>query len=893
MKKLLLLLLFPTILHAQSGQITGRVIDASTGQGIVDAGIQLVGTTTGTPSGLDGRYKLVVPAGTVTIHVRRIGYGPKTVTGIVVTSGETVVQDITLTAANVQLAAVSVTATKERGTISEALNQQKNSTNVINAITSEQISRSPDGDAAQAAQRISGVTVQDGKYLQVRGLSERYTTAALNGVRIPSPEPERKVVPLDLFPASLIQEINTSKTFSPDQPGDFAGANVNIRTKEFPARKQVNYSVGFGGNTTVFNTTIPTAPRVGGELFGLVGPNRNIPSAIQNANFLGNVTPEETRNMVSQQRNIWNPIFRSGMGNGSFGMSAGGNTILGKQVGYVVSANYGYSEELRSDEVTAVGNQGPDNTVVPLTVLQGTTGRVGVQWGGIANISTLVGQNSRLALNTTFTRNADNDARIDKGFDENLNDTIMRTTLRYVTRGVVNVTALGEHQVSTRNKSSWSLTYGNTMRKEPDRSDIVYLRSSFDNQYRILSSLDGARRLYFDLKEQNVVGQFDHTIFVGNIENQNMVKMGVYTRHTDRVTNSPIFSFISRADDAVLATSANNIFGQSQLDNVFVQPIGQAGSYDAQDNTNSGYMMADWKLNEKMRTIVGGRLEDASIKINTRTQGGFEIGTELSNVDILPSFLLNTKLTESQNLRFALSRTLARPEYRELSPVTFRDVLGGISITGNSELQRSLITNADLRYEFFPTNYEIFSIGVFTKNFNKPIERLEQATSGAYQANFQNANSAFNYGIELEVRKQLLTNFTTFSNVTLMKSQVELDTNQLITVTDTKRSLVGQAPYVVNTGITYSSENGRTNTTILFNRVGERIFAAGVLPLPNIVEKPRNSLDFTVKFPVKMLDARMDIRNILDARYSFMQGNMERDGFNVGRTISVGFLIKQ
>jgi len=886
-------ILCPSILWAQTGQIVGRVLDTSTGQGIVDVGIQVVGTTIGVTSGLEGRYKLRVPAGTVTLQVRRIGYSPKTITGLIVSGNGTIEQDITLTAAKIQLTAVSVTATKERGTVSDALNQQRTATNVVNAITAEQISRSPDGDAAQAAQRISGVTVQDGKYLQVRGLSERYTTATLNGVRIPSPEPERKVVPLDLFPTSLLQDITTSKTFSPDQPGDFAGANVNIRTKEFPAQRQVNYSVGFGGNTAVLNQTMPMAPRAGGERFGLVRSTRNMPSSLQQANFFGTVTQQQMQDIVVQQRNVWNPVYRAGMGNGSFGVSAGGNSVFGKRIGYVVSTNYGYSEERKLNEVTAVGNQGPNNTVVPLTVLRGTTGRVGVQWGGIANISTMLGSNSRIALNTTFTRNADNEARVDDGFDENLNDSIVRTTLRYVARGVVNVSGLGEHQLSLRNKTAWSLTYGNTVRKEPDRSDVVYSRTS-DGEYRILSSLDGARRLYFDLKENNLVGQVDHTISVGDMVNQNAIKVGLYTRSTDRTTNSPIFAFISRANDEVLTQDASIIFSQAQKSNVYIQPIGQAGSYTASDVTRATYAVLDWKITEKTRVITGARLESADITIDTKTQGGFEVQSGLNNTDILPSLLINTKLTDNQNLRFAVSRTLSRPEYRELSPVTFRDVLGGISVTGNSNLRRALINNLDVRYELFPTNYEVFSIGVFTKQFINPIERLEQATSGAYQARFENAISAFNYGLELEIRKQVLTSLTTFSNITIMKSSVQLDTAQGLTVTDDKRALVGQAPYVMNMGITYSSLDGRTNATILFNRVGDRIFAAGVVPLPNIVETARNALDVTMKFPINThLNARMDFRNLLDVRYSYVQGNMEREGYNAGRTISVGISIKQ
>lgn len=891
--KLGILLLCPSLLWAQSGQIIGKVIDANTGQGIVDVGIQVVGTTIGTSTGVEGRYRVRTGAGTVTLQIRRIGYTPKTITGIVVPSNGVIEQDITLTAAKIQLAAVSVTAAKEKGTISEALNQQRNATNVVNAITAEQISRSPDGDAAQAAQRISGVTVQDGKYLQVRGLSERYTTASLNGVRIPSPEPERKVVPLDLFPTSLLQDISTSKTFSPDQPGDFAGANVNIRTKEFPAGRQTNYSMAFGGNNTVVNHLMPMAPRTGGEIFGLVNAERNMPMALQQANFLGVVTDRQLQDIVSQQRNVWNPNYRVGVGNASLGFSTGGNSILGRRVGYVISSNYGYSEERRMNEVTAVGNQGPNNTVVPLTILQGTTGRVGVQWGGIANFSVMVGQNSRLSLNTTFTRNADNEARVDSGFDENLNDSIARTTLRYVARGVVNTSLMGDHQFSIRNKTTWSLTYGNTIRKEPDRSDIVYSRAT-DGQYRILSSLDGARRLYFNLTENNYVGQLDHNITLGDVVNQNTLKTGIYIRSTDRITNSPIFAFITRAGDDIITQKPNVIFSEQQKNNVFVQPIGQAGSYTASDITKASYLMLDWRLTDHVRMITGGRVEAATITVNTKTQGGFEITSGIKNLDVLPSVLINTKFSDNQNLRFAASRTLSRPEYRELSPVTFRDVLGGVSITGNSNLQRTLINNIDLRYEWFPSVFEVFSVGVFTKYFLRPIERLEKATSGAYQANFQNAISAVNYGAEIEMRKQLLTNISLFNNITIMKSSVQLDTSTGITVTDSKRSLVGQAPYVINSGVTYSSLDGRSNITILYNRVGDRIFAAGVMPLPNIIEKARNSLDMTMKIPVSAhVNARMDLRNLLDVRYQYTQGNMEREGYIIGRTVSFGITLRQ
>jgi hypothetical protein len=887
-----------------TGKITGRVIDATTGQGIADAGVQLVGTTIGVQSGVDGRFTMLrVPAGTVTLQVRRIGYGAKSVTGLMVPANGVLEQDISLKSAELQLAAVTTTANKEKGSVNDALNAQKNATNVVNAITAEQIAKSPDADAAQAAQRVSGVTVQDGKYLQARGLGERYTTASLNGARIPSPEPERKVVPLDLFPAGLLQEVSVSKTFTPDQPGDFAGANVNIRTREFPARRQITYSTSVGANTSVTGKTLPFAPRAGGELLGFASSARNLPSAISGANFFSNVSQSQYNQMALQQRNVWNATPRNGGLNGSFGASTGGNTILGKRVGYVLSGNYGYSEEARTNERFAVGNQGPNNTVVPLTSVAGQTGRSSIQWGGIANISTMVGKSNRLSLNTTATRSADNEARMDRGFDENLNDSIARTTLRYVERGVATANLQGEHQISDRNRTSWAATYASTTRKEPDRSDVVYSRDA-SGKYTLLGSLDGARRLYFNLDETNATAQVDHSLNIGPVANQNFLKVGAYLRSTDRTAAAPIYAFISRADESVRAQSPSVIFGAAQAcancNLINVQPIGQAGSYTANDQTVAGYLMSDWGLTSRIRVIAGARYEKADINVLSSTQGGFTASAKLNNADVLPSLLVNTKLSETQNLRFGVTRTLARPEYRELAPITFRDVLGGVSVTGNDKLRRSLIDNVDLRWEAFPNPGEVLSVGVFYKRFDSPIERVESATSGAYQARFQNALNATNIGVELEGRKQLgmlgqwAQPLSLFSNVTVMQSRVNLDTTQGLTVTDKTRRLVGQAPYVVNAGLSYSNLSGSTNATILYNVVGDRIFAAGVMPLPNIVEKARNVVDLSLRFPVMgSLSGRMDARNVLDARYRYMQGNLEREGYNAGRSLSLGFSWKQ
>jgi len=249
-----LLSALPTVSAAQdgTGRVIGKVVDGEGRVPIGGARISVVGSTLRATTAVDGRFSLRdVPSGIIALKVTMIGYAPTTVTGVVVLAGEVTSQDIALPGLAVELQELTITAAAAQGSVDAALDEQRHSVAIVNAISAEQIARSSDGDAASAVQRVSGATVQDGKYVFVRGLGDRYTTASLNGARIPSPEPERKVVPLDLFPSSLLSGITTSKTFTPDQSGDFAGAAVNIKTREFAGDRFMAFSVTTGYNDAV------------------------------------------------------------------------------------------------------------------------------------------------------------------------------------------------------------------------------------------------------------------------------------------------------------------------------------------------------------------------------------------------------------------------------------------------------------------------------------------------------------------------------------------------------------------------------------------------------------------------------------------------------------------
>lgn len=888
-----------------AGRIVGRVVDAKSGAPILGAGVQVVGTTIGATTAVDGRFAIPrVTAGTVTLHVRRIGYGPKTVTGLELAADQTLEQDISLVPTTVQLEAVTVSAATEKGSVDAALDQQRTATGVVNSVTAEQISKSADADAAQAVQRVSGVTVQDGRYVFVRGLGERYTTASLNGARLPSPEPERKVVPLDLFPSGLLQSVTTSKTFTPDQPGDFGGASVDIRTREFPARRQVVYSSSVGFNSLATGRSVYFAPGVGGESFALAGAGRNLPAGLRAAgNFQGSITQADENRFINSLRNVWQADHRQGSPSGSLGMSIGGSDpVLGQRVGYLLSGTYSYSQELLDRQVRALARPGSGSDVIEYDRFTGTTGRNSTLWGGLFNAGTLIGTRTRLSFNNTYNRTADNDARVETGSIERYGASVDVQRLDYVQRSMYSSQLAGEHDFGTR-RAEWALTASGVTRDEPDRSELVYQHdvdpSTGQSQRLWFSSGEGAVRTYSTLDEHSYEARGDYQFDLGSPELPRTFKIGALGRTTDRIADtrayqisSPRIATSDRALPPEVLFGGRFTAGDTAVLNI--SPLGQGGQYSASDRLGAGYAMADIALGARLHAIGGARLESSHVEVDAISTLGTRVVTQPTFTDVLGSLALNFKVTEAQNLRLSAARTLARPEYRELAPLTTRDVIGGVLLRGNTALVRTRIDNLDARWEWYPNAGEVLSGGVFAKRFQDPIERVYQSTSNGDIITFANADHAIDYGVELEARKSLafiaeaLAGFGVFGNLTAMHSEVTLGSSRGAS-TNANRPLVGQAPYVLNAGLTYGSRGGDASATLLYNRVGRRIVNAGADPLPDVIERPRDMVDLSVRLPVtQTLAARLDAKNLLDSRYSVTQGTVTREAWSTGRGLSIG-----
>jgi outer membrane receptor protein involved in Fe transport len=915
-----LLLAAPAFLPAQdvapisTGRVVGRIVDAATGNGIAEVVVQVTGSMLGSRSGLDGRFVIAaVPAGTVTLSARRIGYGSKTVTGVVVASGGTTEQNISLGAAVVQLSTQVVTASAERGTVNEALDAQRVAVGVVSAVTAEQIARSPDGDAAQAVKRVSGVTVQDGKYIFVRGLGERYTTSSLNGARVPSPEPEKRVVPLDMFPAGLLQTITTSKTFTPDQSGDFSGATVNIRTKEFPANRSTSLQFGSGYASGATGAQIFSATSAGGESFAAVNHERDLPSLLRRLGNLQsvNLTQGDANLLVGSLRNSWTPNLGHGapLLNGSASFGGNDPVLFGHQLGYLFSGSISSATDVKSNQIRGLAQPGTTRgETVQGDSLLGQTVSQGVLWGGLANLSTMLGAGSRLSFNGLFNRSADNDARIERGMWAADASHVQITRMQYTQRQVFSGQLAGEHQFGEAHRIDWAATASGVRRYEPDRSAFVQnIEQDTPTGPEVLRWIYGgtgaAVRTFSDLHENSHEYSASYQLSVGPAGAQTRVKLGGLYRATGRDAES--FSYAIAANPSAVTNELRELPPEQLFDgryttpssavfNIF--PLSQGGSYEARDKLAAGFLMAELPIGQSLRLIGGARYESDRLELDAASTLGSPVAVRKQWNDVLPSLALNWKINDQQQIRFSGSRTLARPEYRELAPITSRDVVNGENTQGNENLSRTNVTNADVRWEMYPTDGELVSVALFAKRFDLPIERVAGSGSGGTSYVFyENARSADNYGVELELRKGLgalasaLEPLTFFANATVMKSQIHLFDTTTAAATNLNRRMVGQAPYVLNTGLTYLSNGGGSSATVLFNRVGERIYAAGASPMPDVLELPRNVLDLSLRQSVSSdATVRLDLKNLLDSPYDVRQGTITREYYKSGRAVQVG-----
>jgi len=521
-----------------------------------------------------------------------------------------------------------------------------------------------------------------------------------------------------------------------------------------------------------------------------------------------------------------------------------------------------------------------------------------VLWGGLLNLSTRLGGASRISFNNTYTRGGDNEASVLAGFNEEFANNFEFQRLTYTTRSVRSNQLQGQHLLSERVSGDWSVTWAGVTRDEPDRSDIGYVAVPDPASGRLearewFGAPRFATRTFTDMTESSWDLGANLRFEFGGRAYPTALKIGGAFRTVSRDADSRAYDITNLGlTDAQRQKAPEQIFtpANESANSFFLSANTNGGSYTADDKVTAGYVQLEIPLTHRLQLVGGARIENWHLDVETRTPAGEIIPSNPRNTDVLPGLALNYRVTPNHNLRLSASQTLSRPEYRELSPVIYFEQVGFFTTIGNPDLKRALVQHFDLRWEWFPNLGEVVSAGVFAKRFKQPIEKVIVQATGANQLSYVNAERADNYGVELELRKNLsfvghaLQPFTIFANTTLMKSDITPGNTGLSALTNANRPMVGQSEYVVNAGLTASNSSGRWSATVLYNVAGERILEAGSGGLPDAYEQPRNMLDASVQLPVTgNVLFKIDARNLLNAPFEVTQGAVVRWDYLTGR----------
>ena len=878
--------------------------------------------------------------GVYTISVSKVGYGVQE-SEISVFPGQDQRLEFTLAVQVIQMEGLVIeTDAPEEKQEDQLLEERRQAIEIQDAIGSDEMSRTGSGDAAQAVSKVTGTTVVDGKYVYVRGLGDRYSSTQLNGSELPSADPYRKAVQMDMFPSSLLDKIVTIKTFSPDKPGNFSGGAVEMWTKRFPESFTFTFSQSAAYNErATFNDNAILYPGGGDDWLGMDDGTRALPSLIRGGAEIPNIgqawNDKEAAYQLDKISKAFNPVMApSTQGlpmNQSYAVTIGNQyQVGGRPLGVLGSFSYSRKSNFYDDGQVGrwqlTGNVEEVNELNNDYLLTDTHGSSEALWGGLMNISYKLTPDHEIGFNYIRNQSGESEARYLSGpFPRDLgaNSTYETRVLKYTERSLDSYQLRGEHDVNSLHDLhiEWTGALSATSQEEPD---LRYFTDNYtiqtrngvvDTSYAIRSSIyPQPNRYYRDLQEDN----YNVTLDMALPFNQwsglySRLKFGGAINGTDRAFRENRYEFKVDyggqygysgdpygfwTDNVGLVDTTGRL---NRFANYVVDASEDRGNYDGKSTVAAGFAMVELPLTPKFQFIGGLRVETTDMKVTS-----FDEGLEAGNIketDYLPAANLIYLMSDAMNLRVAYGRTLARPTFREMAPYSSFDFVNDLIFTGNENLERTLIDNYDVRWEWFVRNGEVLAASVFYKNFTNPIERVIKTINGEVQ--YQNVHNAKVVGLELEARQRLdkihpvLAPFQIGANLSFIHSEVSIAPEELTKIrafdpnASNKRQMQGQSPYVLNLDFSYGDERRGTSATILYNIFGERLSEVSLGGTPDVMEQPRGMLDFNFKQRIwNNVSLKFAVKNILDAEtrkvYPYKGTEFVSRSYKYGRSFSLG-----
>ena len=768
---------------------------------------------------------------------------------------------------------------------------------VSDSISAEEIRKTPDSSAAGVVERLTGVTLLGDKYVFVRGLGERYSGTTINGSTLPTTETEKRVVPLDLFPAKLLDSVNVVKTYTPDKPGDFGSGVVEMTTTQFPSAATMKVTLGSSYNT---GATGENVGRYAGGLDRWGGGGQPMPSAIP-ADFLkrrsifdpDGYTPQELETFGEALVGNWTGRSTTATPATDFALTYG-NTF--GPVGVVLSAvsNHGYDvveEEQRYFGLDAGG------VLVPANDYDLTLDRETSSSGFVGNLSLRLNDQNRVYLSSVLTRDATSEDRYQEGLQATTGGFIRDYRVRYQIEEIFSTRLRGDHNLSGPGMGSlveWSLARS-TATNDSDLRENIY-RESDDGVFELQTGFAESGKVeYFALDDEVRQGGLSYSVFFAPARWSGSIKTGIDRLQRTRDFGARRFRFtIANQVGLDLTGTPDEIFTPANIGPTgfeIREVTGVNDAYDAEHTVDAAYLLGDATVG-RVRIIGGARWESSDQRVTTFDP--FDVTDAVESInesrDVLPSLNVVYQLATRTNLRFGYGRSLNRPEFRELSPFTFVEVAGGRSVAGNPELRQATLDSLDLRWETFPNSGEVIAASAFYKKIDSPIERVVQPTTDLRQS-FVNADAATLWGLELEYRRPVTRYWSVNLNYAHIKSNVTIGEQQLSVITSTERPLEGQSDQVGNAALQFYHPQWGTMVRLLGAYSGQRLTEVGAFGLPDIYEGAFTSFDVVLSQSLdafaRGVELKLAASNVLDEKREFTQGGVLQRRFDPGRKVSL------
>lgn len=939
MKRFFILLIggfTPLFLWAQ-GALSGTVLDAKYGDPLIGANIVVEGTSTGTSTDFDGKYQFKLDAGTYTIIVSYIGYADQKFANIKIEDGQTTYLDAALGEDAQALEEVIVVDKVIDKSENALMLLQMRSDKIQDGISAQEMSKFSVGDAAGALKKVTGATVSGGKYIYIRGLGDRYSLSQLNGLVIPSTDPYRNGAPLDLIPSNLLDNIITAKTFTPDQPGTFTGGNVDIKTKSFPEQFFLTASLSAGYNSQ--NNLIDNFLTYQGgstDYLGYDDGARSRPSLLSDPevqsvlntqapliarlNLKGNGKSVATRadQAVKSLNHSFVPSETSTPLDHGVSLSFGNQYQLSGQskLGVILSAshkqNYAHLNKfqkanwkLEDINTGTLRNQGD---------FEDTRSTQNPVVNGLAGLAYQFNNRNDINFNLIYNHNTEKESRFIFGErPDNITtpDFLEGRSLSFMERELINYQLGGSHAFEKLNelRIDWKASLANSSLIEPDTRFFENQYNEEFNSYSIpASNIQRPFHFFRDLADQQIDAKLDFTLpFSKNKSNK--IRFGGLISQKDRsfkewryqieehvgyteAFTGDVNQYLKERNLGIISTDVER--DRYILGNYLVDRTEPRNNYQGKNDVTAFYGMVNYNILENLRFIGGARYEKTEIFV--QSEDANRQAGNIDEVDILPSANLVYSFTENMNVRASYSQTLARPNLREIAPFESFDPLTKELFIGNPELRKSDIRNFDLRWEWFFGRGEILAVSGYYKGFIDPITLLYRRAPNP-EIQFTNVDQGTLYGLEFEFRKELgtilpfLSNFKLNTNLSLIKSSTNVV--NLTNFEPEERPFEGQSPYIVNVALLYTDLDYGFDVVLALNSIGDRLSIIGREGTPDIYDRGRTQLDFTLIKKVKQyMDVKFTVQNLLNADYilssQYLGTEYIYSRFNRGISFGVG-----